>query len=70
MNLIRARCNKELAKSRLWGSVMNNTSIFSADRMTHLKIVAVSLICASVVAGMGVAARATDGTVGSRLEAS
>jgi hypothetical protein len=37
--------------------------------MTHLKIVAVSLICASVVAGMGVAARATDGTGGSRLEA-
>ena len=49
---------------------MNNTSIFSADRMTHLKIVAVSLICASVVAGIGVAARATDGTVGSRHEAS
>ena len=48
---------------------MNNTSIFSADRMTHLKIVAVSLICASVVAGMGVVARATDGTGGSRLEA-
>ena len=48
---------------------MNNTSIISADRMTNLKIVAVSLICASVVAGMGVAARATDGTGGSRLEA-
>ena len=48
---------------------MNNTSIFTADRTTHLKIVAVSLICASVVAGMGVVARATDGTGGSRLEA-
>ena len=50
---------------------MNNTSIFSADRMTHLKIVAVSLICATVVAGIGIAARATDGTTaGSRAEAS
>jgi hypothetical protein len=46
-------------------------SIFTADRMTHLKIVIVSLICASVVAGIGVAARVTDGTTaGSRLEAS
>jgi hypothetical protein len=49
---------------------MNNTSIFTADRMTHLKIVAMSLICATVVAGVGGAARATDGmTGGSRLEA-
>ena len=37
--------------------------------MTHLKIVIVSLICASVVAGIGVAARVTDGTAGSRLMA-
>jgi hypothetical protein len=50
---------------------MKNTSIFTADRMTHLKIVAVSLICATVVAGIGIAARATDGTTaGSRAEAS
>jgi hypothetical protein len=50
---------------------MNNTSMFTADRTTHLKIVAVSLICATVVAGIGIAARATDGTTsGSRIEAS
>jgi hypothetical protein len=46
---------------------MNNTSIFTADRMTHLKVVVVALICAIVVAGLGIAARETDG---SRLEAS
>ena len=50
---------------------MNNTSMFTADRMTHLKIVVVSLICATVVAGIGIAARVTDGTtVNARFEAS
>ena len=50
---------------------MNNTSMFTADRMTHLKIVVVSLVCATVVAGIGIAARVTDGTtVNGRLEAS
>jgi len=50
---------------------MNNTSIFTADRMTHLKIVVVALIGATVVAGIGIAARETDGTTaGSRFEAS
>ena len=49
---------------------MNNSSIFTADRVTHLKIVAVSLICATIVAGIGIAARVTDATtVGNRLEA-
>jgi hypothetical protein len=42
---------------------MNNSSIFIADRMTHLKIVTVSLICAAMVAGIGIAARVTDGTM-------
>ena len=50
---------------------MNNTSMFTADRVTHLKIVVVSLVCATVVAGIGIAARVTDGTtVNGRLEAS
>jgi hypothetical protein len=40
---------------------MNNSSLLTADRMTHLKIVVVSLICATLVAGIGVAARVTDG---------
>ena len=45
---------------------MNNSYIVTADRMTHLKIVAVSLICAAIVAGIGIAARVTDGTMTSK----
>jgi hypothetical protein len=50
---------------------MNNSSLLTADRMTHLKIVVVSLVCATLVAGIGVAARVTDGvSMGNgRLEA-
>jgi len=48
---------------------MNNSSLFTADRMTHLKIVVVSLICATLVAGVGVAARLTDGATTGRMEA-
>ena len=50
---------------------MNNSSMLTADRNTHLKIVVVSLICATIVAGIGVAARVTDGTMtaNGRLEA-
>jgi ABC-type proline/glycine betaine transport system permease subunit len=49
---------------------MNNTSMFTADRMTHLKIVVVALVCATLVAGIGIAARVTDGTgANNRLEA-
>jgi hypothetical protein len=49
---------------------MNNASIATADRVTHLKIVAVSLICATAVAGIGLAARMTVGaTAVARLEA-
>jgi ABC-type proline/glycine betaine transport system permease subunit len=49
---------------------MNNYSMFTADRMTHLKIVVVALVCATLVAGIGIAARVTDGTAGnSRMEA-
>src|SRR4029079_18611114 len=50
--------------------VMNNSSMFTADRMTHLKIVVVSLVCATMVAGIGIAARVTDNSVANgRLEA-
>jgi L-asparaginase/Glu-tRNA(Gln) amidotransferase subunit D len=40
-----------------------NHSIYSADRATHLKIVAVALIAGIVVAGLGIAGRsnADDG---------
>jgi hypothetical protein len=50
---------------------MNNFSLFTADRMTHLKIVVVSLVCATLVAGIGVAARVNDGAaaMGGRMEA-
>jgi Na+-transporting NADH:ubiquinone oxidoreductase subunit NqrC len=41
---------------------MNNSSLLTADRMTHLKIVVVSLVCATLVAGVGVASRMTDAT--------
>ena len=38
---------------------MNNSSLHSADRLTHLKIVVVSLVAAIVVVGVGIAARPT-----------
>jgi hypothetical protein len=37
---------------------MNNASLVTADRSTHLKIVVVSLVAAIVVVAVGVAARA------------
>jgi len=40
---------------------MNNFSIFAADRITQLKVVAVAVVCASLVIGIGAAARITDG---------
>jgi hypothetical protein len=48
---------------------MNNFSMFTADRMTHLKVVAVALVCATLVAGLGVAARVADASADGRLEA-
>jgi hypothetical protein len=48
---------------------MNNSSLFAADRATHLKIVVVSLLCAMLVTGIGLAARvADDSNASSRLE--
>ena len=47
---------------------MNNFSLFTADRATHLKIVVVSLLCALIVAGIGMAAR-VDNDSTSRMEA-
>ena len=37
-----------------------NHSIYSADRSTHLKIVAVALVAGIVVPGLGISARATS----------
>ena len=39
-----------------------NHSIYGADRATHLKIVVVALVCATVVAGVAVGARLTSFT--------
>jgi hypothetical protein len=36
---------------------MNNSSIFTADRTTHLKIVVVSLVASIAVIAVGLAAR-------------
>jgi hypothetical protein len=49
--------------------VLNNSSLLTADRMTHLKIVVVALMCATMVAGVGVAARVTDGAATAGMEA-
>jgi len=42
---------------------MNNFSMFTADRTTHLKIVVVALVAGILVAGFGISARtnADDG---------
>jgi len=37
-----------------------NHSMYSADRKTHLKIVVVGLLCATVVAVIGISARVSD----------
>ena len=37
-----------------------NHSIYSADRMTHLKIVVVALVVGILVAGFGISARTTS----------
>ena len=41
---------------------MNNFSLLAANRMTHLKVVVVALVFATLVAGSGFAARVTDGS--------
>jgi hypothetical protein len=50
---------------------MNNFSMFTVDRMTHVKIVAMALVCATLVAGIGVAAHVTDSsaTAAGQIEA-
>ncbi len=46
---------------------MNNSSLLTADRTTHLKIVLVSLICATVIAAIGIANR-MSGVASARVE--
>jgi hypothetical protein len=39
---------------------MNNSTIFTADRTTHLKVVVVALIASIAVVIVGISARGTD----------
>ena len=39
---------------------MNNASLLTADRATHLKIVVLSLLCAILIAVIGIANRVTE----------
>ena len=41
---------------------MNNFSLPAASHLTHLKVVAVALVFATLVVGIGFAARVTDGS--------
>jgi hypothetical protein len=46
---------------------MNNYTLNTADRLTHLKIVVVSLIAGIVVVGVGIAARSDLPDLSTRL---
>jgi hypothetical protein len=48
---------------------MNNASLLTADRKTHLKIVVVSLVCATLIAGMGIAGRMNESSAETRTDA-
>ena len=48
---------------------MKNSSLVTADRVMHLKIVVLSLVCATLIAGIGIANRITDRLADGRIEA-
>ena len=41
-----------------------NHSMYSADRRTHLKIVVIGILCATIVAAVGIFARVSDVDLG------
>ncbi|MBM3531046.1 MAG: hypothetical protein FJX62_23455 [Alphaproteobacteria bacterium] len=47
---------------------MNNYSMQTADRLTHLKIVVMSLVAGIVVVGVGIAARPSLPDMSTQLE--
>ncbi len=47
---------------------MNNLSLLTADRATHLKVVVLSLICATLIAGIGIAGRMSETAVNGGIE--
>jgi hypothetical protein len=57
-----------LTGKKLRESVMNNYSLATADRLTHLKVVVVSLVAGIVVVGVGIAARPGLPDMSTRLE--
>jgi hypothetical protein len=42
------------------GEAVMNHSLYSADRSTHLKIVVIGLVCATLVAFIGIFAHVSD----------
>ena len=49
---------------------MNNFSLLAANRIAHFRVVVVAVVCATLVAAIGLAARVTDfGTADGRQEA-
>jgi hypothetical protein len=48
---------------------MNNFSIHTADRLTHLKIVAVALVAGIAVVGVGIAGHVPGHDMSAQLEA-
>ena len=48
---------------------MNNYNLTTADRLTHVKIVVVSLVAGIVVVAVGIAARPSLPDMSTRLEA-
>ncbi len=49
-------------------AVMNNSTIFAADRTTHVKIVAVSLVASIAVLLVGMTARDTSADTTARIQ--
>jgi len=47
---------------------MNNSTIFTADRTTHLKIVVISLVASIAVMVVGIAARTTTTDTTARIQ--
>lgn len=48
---------------------MNNYSLHNADRLTHIKIVVMSLVAGIIVVAVGIAARPTLPDMSTQLEA-
>ena len=54
-----SRCQVPFSEKRPKVAVMNNSTMFAADRTTHVKIVAISLVASIAVLLVGMTARNT-----------